>query len=82
VSEHGPYSLLLTFGVMGCAFLLGVAAALFAVAPWSTPGRTSGSVTVDVGDLPGPDCWFEVGQVDRDGKPGGSKGVSREVLCP
>lgn len=39
-------------------------------------------ITVDVGKFPSPDCWAEVNMRDDDGKPGGSKTIHTETLCP
>lgn len=41
----------------------------------------TGRITVDVGTLPNPDCWFEVGMIDSDGKPGGRKIINVEPIC-
>lgn len=40
------------------------------------------TVTVDLARLRNSDCWYEVGQLDQDGKPGGRKIVNVEPLCP
>jgi len=39
-------------------------------------------VPLDMEGLPSGDCWYEVGQRDNDGEPGGSKTVKVELLCP
>jgi hypothetical protein len=39
-------------------------------------------ITVDVGTLPNPDCWVEVGVRDTDGRKGGDKIIETETLCP
>lgn len=39
-------------------------------------------ITLDVGELPNADCWYEVTQTDNDGEPGGDKTVHVEPLCP
>jgi len=44
-------------------------------------GRTR-TATVNVGALPSSDCWWEVGMRDDDGRPGGSKSVRSELMCP
>lgn len=40
------------------------------------------AVTVRLSDLPGHDCWFEVGYRDVDGLPGGVKTARVEQMCP
>lgn len=40
------------------------------------------SISMDVRNLPNPDCHFELGWKDKDGKPGGLKLVETKVVCP
>lgn len=40
------------------------------------------AVPVNLDKLPGPDCWYEVGLHDADGKPGGVKQTTIEIICP
>ena len=46
------------------------------------PTTRTRTATVNVGAMPSSDCWWEVGMRDDDGRPGGSKSVRSELMCP
>lgn len=60
----------------------GLVSAAVAEEPERRKGYGVGRVSVDVGGLPSPDCWFEVGLSDVDGRPGGVKRSRVVVRCP
>lgn len=66
----------------GCAAMVAAGVLMMGGGALSGTLRDDGGTTVDVGELPSSDCWYEVGQRDDDGKPGGSKTVRVRQLCP
>lgn len=75
-----------------CVMVASLVSAAFAAGMWSAGERSgvverhgkfgTGVITLDMGELPNSDCWYEVDQRDVDGLPGGDKSIQVEPLCP